>query len=681
MNKHFIILITIILIKFSSVNSQILNPVTWDFSKKQIDNNTYELIFKANIEKTWHLYSMNLPEGGPIPTSFHFTESDKFNLIGNTIEFTKPESKYDATFGMEMKLFANEAIFIQKIKLLNEENINISGFVEFMSCDDSRCLPPKEVEFNFSFGENSTKVKSKEESITKVQGVEIGQPSINLTDTEKDNIKIESTTEKKSMLLFFILSFLAGLAAILTPCVFPMIPMTITFFMNQSKSRSKGIIQGIVFGLSIIIIYTLIGVIVSLTSAGADFANQLSTHWIPNIIFFVLFLVFAASFFGMFELILPNSLVNRADKQVDKGGYLGAFFMALTLVIVSFSCTGPIVGALLVEAASGAVLKPTIGMFGFGLAFALPFTIFAIFPGILKKLPKSGGWLNSVKVILGFIVLAFSLKFLSVVDQTYHWGILPREIYLAIWIVLFTLMGFYLLGKIKFSHDSDLPNLKFPRFLLAVATFAFVIYMIPGMFGAPLQGISALIPPKTDHSFDLIEIIKSNKSSSSEIDEMSELCGTSKYADFLHLPYGLKGYFDYEEGMKCAKDQNKPVLLDFKGHACSNCKAMEANVWSDPEVLKRLKEDFIIIALYVDDKTKLPEEEWITSTYDGKLKKTIGKKNLDFQISTYQTNSQPYYVLVDPNGNMLNTPKGMDLNVDRFIEFLDKGLSNFSVNN
>ncbi|MFC2137531.1 cytochrome c biogenesis protein CcdA [Bacteroidota bacterium] len=678
MNKYIILLVFSFIVKLSFVNAQILKPVTWEFEKKVTNENTYELVFKASIEDTWHLYAMDLPEGGPIPTSFHFDKSENYELIGNTIEKVKPETKFDQTFGMEMKLFSNEAVFIQKVKILNDQETKITGFVEFMSCDDSRCLPPKEAEFEFTF------IETKDNESALEAKVEIGEPLISFNDENEytkqniiEGIEGESDSGKKSMLLFFLLSFVAGLAAILTPCVFPMIPMTITFFMNQSKSRGKAVLQGLIFGISIIIIYTSIGVIVSLTSAGADFANQLSTHWIPNIIFFALFLIFAASFFGMFDLVLPSGLVNKTDKQVDKGGYLGAFFMALTLVIVSFSCTGPIVGALLVEAASGAVLKPTIGMFGFALAFALPFTIFAIFPGTLKNLPKSGGWLNSVKVILGFIVLAFSLKFLSVVDQTYHWGILPREIYLAIWIVLFTMMGFYLLGKIKFAHDSDLPSVKFPRFMLAVASFAFVMYMIPGMFGAPLKGISSLIPPKEGHSFDLVELIKSNKSASiSSVDETA-LCGIPKYADFLHLPHGLEGYFDYEEGMKCAKDQNKPVLLDFKGHACSNCKAMEANVWSHPDVLKRLKEDYIIIALYVDDKAKLPEDEWITSSYDGKVKKTMGKKNLDFQITKYQTNSQPYYVLVDHEGNQLTSPMGMDLYVDRFIEFLDEGKKNF----
>lgn len=675
MTKYFIYLALSILFNLSILNGQILNPVTWDFEKIEVSENTYELIFKANIDDTWHLYGMDLPEGGPIPTSFHFNESENYELVDHTFEKVEPEVKFDQTFGMDMKLFSNEAIFIQKVKLLNTKDTRITGYVEFMSCDDSRCLPPKEVEFEFTF-QGIEKVQAHETT------PEIGTPLISLGDDtinslDKEGNEEQNNTEKKSMILFFLLSFVAGLAAILTPCVFPMIPMTITFFMNQTKNRGKAILQGLIFGISIIIIYTSIGVIVSLTSAGADFANQLSTHWIPNIIFFALFLIFAASFFGMFELVLPSGLVNKTDKQVDKGGYLAAFFMALTLVIVSFSCTGPIVGALLVEAASGAVLKPTIGMFGFALAFALPFTIFAIFPGTLKNLPKSGGWLNSVKVVLGFIVLAFSFKFLSVVDQTYHWGILPRDVYLAIWIVLFTMMGFYLLGKIKFAHDSDLPSIKFPRFLLAVASFAFVIYMIPGMFGAPLKGISSLIPPKEGHSFDLVELIKSNKTSAIAIDKESSLCGTPKYSEFLHLPHGLEGYFDYEEGMKCAKEQNKPVLLDFKGHACSNCKAMEANVWSHPEVLKKLKEDFIIIALYVDDKTKLPEEEWITSNYDGKVKKTIGKKNLDFQITKYQTNSQPYYILIDPDGNTLTPPKGMDLNVDNFITFLEEGLDNF----
>jgi len=458
-----------------------------------------------------------------------------------------------------------------------------------------------------------------------------------------------------------------------------MIPMTVAFFSRGSENRFKSIVMAFTFGFSIIGIYTSIGLIVSLTSAGADFASSLSTHWIPNLIFFLLFMVFAASFLGMFELVMPSGLVNKADRQADKGGYLAAFFMGLTTVLVSFSCTGPIVGALLVEAASGEVIKPTIGMFGFALAFALPFTLFAIFPSWLSSLPKSGGWLNSVKVVLGFIVLAFGMKFLSNMDQAFHLGLLSRDVFLAIWIVIFTLMGFYILGKIKFAHDSNLPYIGVPRLILIIATFSFVLYLIPGLFGAPLKAISGLIPPMDSQAFNLSALINDHPGSgkTEEGKEAFTLCEDPKYTDFLSLPYGLNGYFDYEQGLECARTLNKPILLDFKGHACSNCKEMEARVWSDPQVLKRLREDYLIIALYVDDRTKLPESEWVVSAYDGKVKKTLGKKYTDFQISRYNINTQPYYVLIDYNEQLLTTPRSHDLNINEYIEFLDEGLKNF----
>ncbi len=632
--------------------SQVFDPVSWSYHVENLGNDEYELVFEAKIDETWHLYSVDIEDGGPpIPTSFSFEESDKFELIGKVMELTEGEVVYDASFDKDLKLFSEKAIFKQKIKVLTEEAFNIKGYVEFMSCDDERCLPPKEVDFSFS-------IKSDK-----------GAKNASLNDSSKNEKGSGS-----SMLGFFLLAMLSGFAGILTPCVFPMIPMTVAFFSQGSEDRGKSILKAFIFGFSIILIYTSIGIIVSLTSAGADFANNLSTHWIPNLIFFVLFMVFAASFLGLFELVLPSSLVNRADKQADKGGYLAAFFMGLTTVLVSFSCTGPIVGALLVEAASGEVIKPTIGMFGFGLAFALPFTLFAIFPSWMNKLPKSGGWLNAVKVVLGFIVLAFGMKFLLAIDLSYHIGIFTRDVYLAIWIVIFSLMGFYLLGKIKFSHDSDIPYVSFSRLILVIVVFSFVVYLIPGLFGAPLKAISGLIPPMEKQSFNMqASSLSSNMMIAESEDSKSELCSDPKYADFLHLPHGLQGYFDYEQGMECAKELNKPIFLDFKGHACSNCKEMEAKVWSDPRVLERLRDDFVIIGLYVDDRTKLPENEWVTSKVDGKVKKTIGKVNADLQVEMFQMNSQPYYAIVDQDGNSLVKPMGHDLDISTFIEFLDAG--------
>jgi thiol:disulfide interchange protein DsbD len=389
---------------------------------------------------------------------------------------------------------------------------------------------------------------------------------------------------------------------------------------------------------------------------------------------------FAASFLGMFEITLPGWMITKTDKQADRGGLTGAFFMAFTLVLVSFSCTGPLVGAILVESAGGAFLKPIVGMLGFSIAFALPFTLFAFFPSWLSNLPKSGGWLNSVKVVLGLIELALGLKFLSIADQTYHWGILDREIYLAIWIVIFAILGFYLLGKIKFANDSDVKHVSVPRLAMAIITFSFVVYLIPGMFGAPLKALSGYLPPQTTHDFDINKIVRDNlrvAEYGGDAADKKRLCDSPKFHEFLHLPHGLDGYFDYEQGMACAKKLNKPVFIDFTGHGCVNCREMEANVWADPRVLKRLRNDYVIIALYVDDKTKLPEQEWVRSEYDHKMKKTIGKKYADFQISRFGVNAQPYYVLLDHDGKMLTSPRAYDLNVDAFIEFLDDGLKSF----
>ncbi|MDA3867084.1 MAG: thioredoxin family protein [Salinivirgaceae bacterium] len=538
------------------------------------------------------------------------------------------------------------------------EKHDFSG-LEFMACDVEQCLPPSEETHTFVFQESPQTIASADGG--------------------------ESSTDKTFLLSFFFLAFVGGLLAILTPCVFPMIPMTVSFFMSAGDNRARAKFQALVFALSIIGIYTIIGTVVAVT-LGPSFANWLSTHWIPNVLFFLIFWFFAASFFGMFELTLPSWMVNKSDKQADRGGVGGAFFMALTLVLVSFSCTAPIVGAILVESAGGEILKPIIGMLGFALAFALPFGFFAFFPNMLRNLPKSGGWLNSVKVILGFLELALGLKFLSVADMTYHWGLLDREIYIALWIVIFSLMGLYLMGKIKFAHDSDVKFLSVPRLLMVIVTFSFVVYMIPGMWGAPLKALSGYLPPMKTHDFNIDEITRNNvklyaasstNTSGFSMTDQNSACEEPKYSDFLDLPHGLDGYFDYEQGMACAKAQDKPVFIDFTGHGCVNCRQMEANVWSDPRVLKLLRDEYVIIALYVDDKKKLAEEDWFTSEYDGKLKNTLGKKYADFQITRYNVNAQPYYVLLDHNENPLVKPRAYSLDADAFVKFLKDGVKNF----
>jgi thiol:disulfide interchange protein DsbD len=430
-----------------------------------------------------------------------------------------------------------------------------------------------------------------------------------------------------------------------------------------------------------VLIYSSLGIIVSLTSAGAGITSALGTHWIPNIIFFALFVVFAISFFGAFEIVLPNKWVAGADSKVDKGGMLAAFFMGLTTVIVSFSCTGPIVGALLVEAAGGDVLRPTIGMFGFGLAFALPFTLLALFPSVLNRMPRSGGWLNSVKVVLGFIMLAFSMKFLSTVDSVYSLGLISRDLFLSVWIVLFTLLGFYLLGKIKFAHDSDLTHIGTFRLFLVITVFTFVIYLITGLFGAPLKGIASLLPPQESSWFRERSVTSESQAQSVPAFpafNLTQQCSEPKYGDKFKMPHGLTGYFEFKQGLACAKEKGKPALIDFKGHACANCKLMEARVWSDPEILKRLRENFVIIALYVDDRTQLPENEWIISAIDGKQKKTIGKINEDLEISKFNTNALPLYVIADHEGNPVNTPMPTNLNIGEYKQWLDEGVRLFN---
>lgn len=643
--KQSIIFFGLILLA-SSVFAQIVKPVKWEFESQQLNNGEVELNFIAKIEQGWHLYDTSLPEGGPVATSINYADSSDFEFIEKLESTPTPTEIFDPSFKLQLRYFSNKVTFKQKIKPSNNISV-INGYVEFMSCNDKTCTPPGEAEFSFKLNTNNKPLEATTAEKTTTL----------LTDKGKEG-------SSETLWLFFFFSFIAGLAAILTPCVFPMIPMTVSFFMHSSKSKLRSRLSAIFYGLSIIIIYTIIGTIVAVIF-GPDIANWLSTHWIPNLLFFLVFMIFAFSFFGMYEIVLPGWLVNKSDQQADKGGFAGAFFMALTLVLVSFSCTGPIVGAILVESAGGQILKPIVGMFGFSLAFALPFTLFALFPGWLKNLPKSGSWLNSVKVVLGFLELALGFKFLSIVDQTYHWEILNRNVYLIIWIIIFALLGIYLLGKIKFPHDSKTKRITFPRLILAFISFGFVAYLITGLSGAPLKTISGYLPPQYSQSNDKID----------------SLCEKPKYSDFLRLPHGLKGYFDYQQGLACAKAQDKPVFIDFTGHGCVNCREMEANVWSDQRVQQRLRDNYVIIALYVDDKKKLPEQEWIVSDYDGKTKKTLGKKNADFQISQYGINAQPYYVLLDHEGKILTTPKAYDLDPDHFVDFLDEGLKKFKGNN
>ena len=629
------------------LKAQIVNPTKWEFDSKQVGNEV-DLIFKASIDSGWHLYDTYLPEGGPIATSFVFEDSTQFEFVGEIVKDPQPEMHFDETFQMNVGYFNTQATLTQKIKLTTDKPVEIKGFVVFMSCNNETCTPPEERKFSFKFNQTA-------QSPTKIE-----DSPVNLDGGVNNG-------SGQTLWLFILISALAGFAAILTPCVFPMIPMTVSFFMRGSENRGKSIRTGVFFGISIVLIFTLLGALFSFGIFGPNVGSVLSTHWIPNLLFFLLFLVFSISFFGAFEIVLPSGLVNKTDAKADKGGMIGAFFMALTTVIVSFSCTGPFIGALIIQAVQDGGLRPLLGMFFFGLAFATPFTLLAIFPSALNKLPKSGGWLNSIKVVFAFVLLAFGLKFLSNIDQVYGFEILSREIYLSIWIAIFFLLGMYFLGKIKFSHDSDLPFLGVGRLFLAIVTFSFVVYLFTGLLGAQLSEVSALIPPESEDSY-----LSSNTSVGTTFNAEEELCGPAKYADKLHLPNGLPGYFDFEQGLACAKEQNKPLFVVFKGHACSNCKKMENTVWEDDQVMKMLAENYVVVGLYTDDRTKLPEKEWFTSKVDGELKDNLGEKNLDLQISKYKTNSIPFHVIIEPDGTEIEM--GVTFKDDEFREFIAKGI-------
>ncbi len=686
----------IIILMGIQVSAQVLQPAKWTYqvTKKQVKaGETAELVFTAAIQKDWYLYSTDFdPDLGPLVTTFTFKLNETYQLIGK-IKPVNPKKKFDATWDGEYTYFTGRGEFRQTVKIL-KPNPRIEGEIEYQVCSevDGKCIPGTE---DFAFtdiklvsGPSPGQPAKGPSGISQAGEPIVDQENVNITRSpvvgpdgnkgrkESTRAPVKSLFTKQtendaySLGAFMLLAFLAGLAALITPCVFPMVPMTVTFFTNHSKSRAQAITRALVYGLSIIALYILIGTLVSLIN-GPAFANFLSTHWAPNVFFSLVFIFFALSFLGLFDINIPGTVITRVDAQADRGGYIGVFFMAFTIVLVSFSCTGPIVGSILIESAGGQVLKPVLGMFAFSLAFALPFSLFAIFPEWLSSLPKSGGWLNSVKVVLGFLELALALKFLSIADQVYHWGILDREVFLAFWIVIFSLIGFYLLGKVRLPHDSKMDHVSVPRMLLAIATFTFVVYLIPGLFGAPLKSLAGYLPPQTTQDFDL------SKPNGLFVSRQDGFDAKPKYASFLKLPHGLQGFFDYDQALDYARKVNKPVFIDFTGHGCVNCREMEARVWSDPEVLRRLTEDYVVLALYVDDKYELPETEWYTSPYDRKVKKTIGAQNADLQITKFNNNAQPYYALIDGEGNLLADPKAYDLNVGRFISFLDQGLEAF----
>ena len=688
------------------------SPVHWDFSVVKKSDCDYQLVMHAKIDKTWHIYSLVVPEG-PLPTIVTIPSSADYQLVGKVQE-SKGHTEYDEGFKVDITFHENEATFIQEVHLINDKGISIPAKIEFACCQsDGNCLPPDEVIHSFNLkGSNTCVPKSgivapidnrlvKAIDKPSISTVESGQQIVatgsapccdsvlSLMNASNKNTdfsvskeqiqkysfkdkpcgapKYTETKEDDSNWLLFLLAFGAGLIALLTPCVFPMIPMTVSFFLNDAESKKHGRTKAIFFGVSIILIFCLIGTLFSL-AFGSDSANLLATHWIPNMIFFVIFIVFAASFFGLFEITLPRKWINAADKNADKGGYFGVFFMALTTVLVSFSCTGPIAGSLLLQASRGDLLTPLIGMLGFSTALAIPFTLFAFFPSMMRALPKSGGWLNSVKIVFGFLELALALKFLSTADLTEHWGLLDRDIFIALWIVIFSLLGFYLLGWIKFAHDAEVKSISIFRLGLIISVFGFVFYLLPGLIGAPLKFMSGFLPPMSTHDFNLLQ--KDSETTNSQ----------ARYSDVLHAPLGINAYFDYEEGMAVAEKLGKPVLLDFTGLGCTNCRKIEDNVWTDPEVLKVLKEDYVVISLYVDERTiVLPKEEQYISKVDNKLVNTLAKKNVDIEKCWFNFNAQPYYVLMDNNEQILNNPISYDKanSVSNYLKFLKEGKANY----
>lgn len=620
--------------------------VKWSVSQGKTENGITEIIFSGTISSGWHTYGASHKDS---PVTVEFEDIKGYSLEGGLYDLLKPEK------------FNGDDVFFDKIKVAQkirvaEDASSLKGMITSSSCTDNSCGAPEDWNFEIKLRKEADAAAAAVPEKTKAETPEISQ-----------NVTEEEQRAGGSLWALILEAVLWGFAMLLTPCVFPMVPMTISFFMKGSSTPAAGRFKAFMYGLFIVLLYTVpISLIIGATyifggeTVTADIFNWLSTHWLPNIIFFIVFMVFAASFFGAFEITLPSALVNKSDKNSDKGGLAGIFFMALTLVLVSFSCTGPIVGSVLIKSTQGEFWTPMVTMLAFSVAFALPFTIFAMFPSLLKKL-KSGSWLNSVKVVLGFIEVALGLKFLSVADQTYHWGLLDREIYLAIWIVVFTLLGLYLLGKIRFEADSEVKHIGIFRLFLVIVDFTFVVYMIPGMFGAPLKALSGYLPPIETQDF----IMGSNPSQ--QVVSIEEASKGEK------LPLGLTGYHSMEEGYAAAKASGKPVFLDISGLACVNCREMEQRVWSEPKVLSMLKNDFVIVVLYTDDKTKLPESEWVT-TSSGKILKDRGRVNAWFVRENFGVSAQPNYVLLSPDGKQLAPIRGYNTDIDGFVEFLNSGL-------
>lgn len=656
MAKRLVLSTLVLLSVFVSVQGQILNPIKWTSSVSVEDNGMGTMTFSAVIEKGWHLYSMDIPEGGPVATSFNWDKIEGVELMGEPMPDRKPHEEIDEVFSMKLGWWEENVTITQKFKVVDmASGYDIEGYINYMLCNDATCQAPSNETFRF--------VEEKSQSAPTVmskpkQEVAVSQPVNVRADFSSEELwqpvdvqnegSMEATgTSSRSLWYIFFAGFLGGLLALLTPCVWPMIPLTVSFFLKKSGSRGKSVRDAIIYGLSIVVIYLALGLFIT-GVFGASKLNELSTNAIFNIIFFLLLVVFAISFFGAFEIKLPDSWANKMDSKAERTtGILSIFFMAFTLTLVSFSCTGPIIGTLLVEAASmGDMTGPAIGMFGFAVALAIPFALFAIFPSWMKNAPKSGGWLNTVKVVLGFIELALSLKFLSVADLAYGWGILDREVFVSLWIVIFGLLGLYLLGKLRLSHDGDSNGVGVFRLFLGIISLAFTVYLLPGLWGAPLKSVSAFVPPLYTQDFNL-------------------------YGG------GFAEYYDYEEGMREGAKQGKPILVDFSGYGCVNCRKMEAAVLDNNEVRRLLEDNFVMVKLMVDDKTQLPEPV-IVEEYGKEVKlRTIGDKWSYLQRYKFKANSQPYYVILNADGSLAAGPVYYDEDVEKFTAFLNEGISKF----
>jgi thiol:disulfide interchange protein DsbD len=672
--KKILFIFCSLLLFVSNVSAQIQDPISFKTELKTISETEAEIRFTASIDKGWHVYSVNLPSGGPISATFNVEKIEGAKLIGKLTPLSKEIEKFDKVFEMKLRYFEHSATFSQKIKITGS-SYKIKGYLEYGACDDESCLPPTEVPFNFQ-GKGSAKAVAeaakdaetsskdvKEEPVTAltVDTLAIAKTdSVASTDTvaKSDYWKpvigelqsFGGSTDHKNLswIYIFVTGFLGGLLALFTPCVWPIIPMTVSFFLKRAKDKKKGIRDAILYGVSIVVIYLTLGLAVTLIF-GASALNALSTNAVFNILFFLMLVVFAASFFGAFEITLPSSWSTKVDSKAEStSGLLSIFLMAFTLTLVSFSCTGPIIGFLLVQVStSGSIVAPAIGMLGFAIALALPFTLFALFPSWLKSMPRSGGWMNQIKVVLGFLELAFALKFFSVADLAYGWRLLDRETFLALWIVIFALLGLYLLGKIRFPHDDEDTKVSVPGFFIALVSLAFAVYMIPGLWGAPLKAVSAFAPPMKTQDFNL-------------------------YTKEVHAKFD-----DYDAGMEYARQQGKPVMIDFTGYGCVNCRKMELAVWIDPKVSSIIENDYVLISLYVDDKKPLPAPITVTENGTERTLRTIGDKWSYLQRTKFGSNAQPFYVLLDNEGKPLNKSYAYDEDIDKYVEFLQKGLDNF----